>query len=56
MGMIFSFPLAFSGLMAPDNPQYSKAGMFAMTVVLGMIYGFLIELVTSVIFKARAKK
>lgn len=55
IGAFFSLPLAFSGLMAPDNPMYSKASMFIMTIVLGMIYGFLIELITSVIFKAKIK-
>jgi hypothetical protein len=53
MGMIFSLPLAFSGLMAPDNPEYSKTGMFVGTVVLGMVYGLIIEIITSVLFKAR---
>lgn len=54
LGAIFSVPLALSGLMAPDSPEYSKSMMFVMTVVLGMIYGLLIELVTSVLFRARA--
>ena len=56
MGMIFSFPLAFSGLMAPDNPEFSKTSMWVWTVILGMIYGVLIELITSAFFKARQKK
>lgn len=56
MGLIFSLPLAFSGLMAPDNPEFSKTAMWAWTVVLGMIYGLLIEVITSVFFKARQKK
>jgi hypothetical protein len=55
MGLVFSLPLAFSGLMAPDNPEFSKAGMFAMTVVMGMIYGLLTEVITSVLFKAKQK-
>jgi hypothetical protein len=55
MGMIFSFPLAFSGLMAPESPQYSKVSVFIFTVVLGMIYGLLIEVITSLIFKAKIK-
>jgi len=54
MGLIVSIPLAFSGLMAPDNPQFSKPAMFIMTVVLGMIYGFLIELITTKVFKSAA--
>jgi hypothetical protein len=53
MGLIFSLPLAFSGLMA-DNPDFSKAGMLISTIVMGMVYGFLIELITSVLFKAKA--
>jgi hypothetical protein len=53
MGFLFSMPLAFSGLMAPENPEFSKASMFVWTVVLGMIYGLLIEVITSVVFKAK---
>jgi hypothetical protein len=53
MGMLFSIPLAFSGLMAPENPEFGRASLFAWTIVLGMIYGLLIELITSVFFKAR---
>ena len=53
MGMLFSLPLAFSGLMAPDNPEFSKTGMWMWTVILGMIYGLLIELITTVFSKAK---
>ena len=53
MGAVFSVPLAFSGLMAPDSPEFSKTMMFVMTIVLGMIYGLLTEVITSVFFKAR---
>ena len=56
MGMIFSIPLAFSGLMAPESPEYCKASMFIWTIVLGMIYGLLIEVITSLIFKAKIQK
>lgn len=55
MGMLFSLPLAFSGLMAPDNPDFSKSAMFFWTVILGMIYGLLIELITTVFFKAKQR-
>jgi len=54
MGAIFSLPLAFSGLMAPESPEYSKPAMFVSTILLGMIYGLLVEVITSLIFKARA--
>jgi len=53
MGMIFSFPLAFSGLMAPENPEFSKVSMFIWTIIFGMIYGVLIEVITSLFFKAK---
>jgi len=53
IGAVFSLPLAFSGLMAPDNPEFDKTTMFVMTVVMGTIYGILIEFVTSVLFKAK---
>ena len=53
MGLIFSAPLAFSGLMAPESPEYSQVNMFAFTLLLGMVYGLLIELITSLLFKAR---
>ena len=53
MGLLFSIPLALSGLMAPDSPEFSKSSMFIWTIVLGMIYGFLTELITSVLLKAR---
>ena len=53
MGMIFSFPLAFSGLMAPENSEFSKVSMFIWTIILGMIYGLLIEVITSLFFKAK---
>ena len=53
MGMIFSLPLAFSGLMAPENPEFSKVSMFIWTIIFGMIYGLLIEVITSLFFKAK---
>ena len=56
MGVIFSIPLAFSGLMAPDSPDYSKISVFIFTIVLGAIYGLLIEVITSLIFKAKINK
>jgi hypothetical protein len=54
MGLLFSIPLAFSGLMAPENPDYSASEVFVWTIVLGMVYGLLIEVITSAIFKAKA--
>ena len=53
MGMVFSLPLAFSGLMAPENPEFTKISMFTWTIILGMIYGLLIEVITSLFFKVK---
>ncbi len=56
MGILFSIPIAFSGLMAPDSPDYNKISIFIFTIVLGAIYGLLIEVITSLIFKAKISK
>lgn len=45
--------ILLSGSMALDSAEYSKAGMFVLTIILGLIYGFLVELVASVLFNAR---
>ena len=54
-GVLFSLPLAFSGLMAPETPEFTAVHMFIATIVMGLIYGLLIEIITSVIFKAKAE-
>ena len=56
LGLFFSLPLAFSGLMAPENPDFTPASMFIGTLFMGAIYGFLIEVITSIIFKAKLEK
>lgn len=53
MGLIFSVPSAFGVLMMPETPDFSPSMMFIATIVMGMIYGFLIELITTVFFKAK---
>lgn len=55
LGTLFSLPLAFSGLMAPETPEFSHLSMFIATIVMGAIYGLLIEVITSVLFKAKVK-
>jgi uncharacterized membrane protein len=55
MGAVFSLPLAFSGLMAPESPEYDASYMFIGTVGLGMVYGLLVEVLASVIFKAKMR-
>lgn len=53
MGLVFSFPPAFGAMMAPDNPEFTHTMMFVSTMVMGVVYGFLIELITTVLFKAK---
>ncbi len=51
MGLIFSLPMAFSGMMAVG---YSPVWMVSATIIMGIIYGLIIELFTTVVFKAKA--
>jgi hypothetical protein len=53
MGLIFSIPGAFGAMLGPENPQFTHALLFVSTIVMGIIYGFLIELITSVLFRAK---
>ncbi|PKP32154.1 MAG: hypothetical protein CVT99_06710 [Bacteroidetes bacterium HGW-Bacteroidetes-16] len=53
MGFIFSIPAAFGAMMGPENPEMAPTMIAISTVVMGIIYGFLIELITSVLFKAK---
>jgi hypothetical protein len=39
--------------MAQQVPGMGKWGIFFLTWALGIVYGFIIELVTSVFFKAK---
>lgn len=53
MGLIFSLPVSFGAMLGPENPEFSQNMMFISTLVMGVIYGFLIEFITSVLFKAK---
>jgi len=53
LGFAFSLPAAFGAMLAPENPDFSHQSMFIATIVMGMIYGLLIELVTTVVFKLK---
>lgn len=53
MGLVFSLPAGFGAMLGPEDPEFSHTMMLVSTIVLGMIYGFLIELITTVIFKAK---
>jgi hypothetical protein len=49
IGALYSLPSAFYGFYVPGKEMFIFWGFF----VMGIIYGFLIELFTTVIFKAR---
>ena len=53
MGFVFSLPSALGATLGPENPQFNHIMMFVSTLVMGIIYGFLIELITTVLFKAK---
>lgn len=56
LGIIFSVPMAFSTLVKPETPEaggQSGLYIFLGTLVLGAIYGLIVELFTTVIFKAK---
>lgn len=53
MGIIFSLPMALNCLMIP-TPE--KMMIFWSTIIMGLIYGVIIELFTTVIFKASNKE
>jgi hypothetical protein len=52
-GILFSLPLAISGLMAPESEEFTKEMMFTSTIIMGGIYGLLIELIASVLLKLK---
>ena len=53
LGIIFSIPAAFGAMMMPETTEIDPSMIAVSTVVMGMIYGLLIELITTVLFKAK---
>jgi len=53
MGLVFSLPAGLGAMLGPETPEFSHTMMMTSTIVMGMVYGFLIELITSVVFKAK---
>ena len=56
MGLLVGIPAALGAISGPENPEFPYTIIFTSTIVMGMIYGFLIELITSVFFKAKQRK
>jgi hypothetical protein len=53
IGLLIGLPMAVSSAMGADMAGFTPQTMFVSTLVIGAVYGFFIELVTSVIFKAK---
>jgi hypothetical protein len=53
MGLVFSIPAGFGAMLGSGSPDFSPKMMFVVTVAMGMVYGLLIELITTVVFKAK---
>ena len=53
MGFLFSLPGAFGAGVSPEGSGMSGEMLFTASLVMGVIYGFLIELITTVLFKAK---
>jgi hypothetical protein len=51
IGAIFSLPMALQGFYVPGKEWFILIG----TIVMGIIYGFFIELFTTVVFKQGAQ-
>jgi hydrogenase/urease accessory protein HupE len=46
-GLLFSLPMGLNGFYVPGKEIF----IFLSTVIMGIIYGFLIELFTTIVFK-----
>ena len=53
MGLVFSLPAGFGAMMGGDQTEMSPEMLMLSTIVMGGIYGILIELITTVFFKAK---
>ncbi len=53
MGLVFSIPSGFGAMLGSGSPDFTPKEMFFVTIAMGMIYGFLIELITTIVFKAK---
>lgn len=51
IGFLFSLPAGFGAMLGPENPEFTHIMLLTSTIVMGMIYGFLIELVTTLLLK-----
>ncbi len=53
MGILFSIPAGLGAMMSPDPGEFTPCMLMVSTIVMGAIYGLLIELFTSLVFKLK---
>ncbi len=53
MGIIFSIPMACGVLATPASPGFDPMMIFWGSIVMGLIYGLLTEVITTLVFKAK---
>ncbi|HPU84004.1 MAG TPA: hypothetical protein PLE60_01535 [Candidatus Latescibacteria bacterium] len=53
MGLVFSLPTGFGAMLGPGTPEFSPWSLCMWTIILGGIYGVVIEFVATVVFKAK---
>jgi hypothetical protein len=56
MGLLIGLPMALASTLGTEGTEFTPQSMFFSTLLIGAIYGFLIELITSVVFKARQRR
>ncbi len=56
MGLLLSLPGGFGAMSNVEGTGFTPSMMFFSTVIMGIVYGFLIELITTVLFKAKQVK
>ncbi len=53
IGFLFSLPAGFGAMLVPENPEFPHIMLLTSTIVMGMIYGFFIELITTLLLKLK---
>ncbi|MDP8321903.1 MAG: hypothetical protein RAO94_06095 [Candidatus Stygibacter australis] len=53
LGFLMGLPMALSSSLGAEGTDFTPQMMFFSTLIIGAIYGFVIEFFTTVIFKAK---
>ena len=55
LGLLIGLPMAFASSMGAEGSDFTPQSMFFYTLIIGAIYGVLIEFFTTVVFKAEQR-